>query len=137
MALPADATARLEALGRSRGGRTTKIHALTNAFCRPIAFLVIGGQLADCAAAHALLERMPATSILHGDKDHDSNAARSTAAPGTPRLPCSHLLAKCHQTMGVNVRHWPSVTSLRRSAFVSLRRWPIVTSLRRWPIVTG
>ena len=43
-----------------------------------IMFLVIGGQLADCAAAYALLERMPATSILHGDKGYDSNANRRT-----------------------------------------------------------
>jgi hypothetical protein len=32
-----------QAIGRSRGGRTTKIHALTDACCRPIAFLLTGG----------------------------------------------------------------------------------------------
>ena len=31
-------------IGRSRGGRTTKIHALTDTACRPIAFLLTGGQ---------------------------------------------------------------------------------------------
>ena len=35
-----------QAIGRSRGGRTTKIHALTDRFCRPIAFLLTGGQVA-------------------------------------------------------------------------------------------
>jgi len=67
---------RSQAIGRSRGGRTTKIHALTDAFCRPVAFLLTGGQVADYTAADALLERMPATAILHGDKGYDSDALR-------------------------------------------------------------
>ncbi len=45
--------------------------------------------MADCTAADALLERMPATSILHGDKGYDSNAVRRKiegmgAAPNIP-----------------------------------------------------
>ncbi len=66
---------RAQAIGRSRGGRKTKIHALTDRFCRPIAFLLTGGQVADCTAA--LLEHMPTTVILHGDKGYDSNALRA------------------------------------------------------------
>ena len=65
-----------QAIGRSRGGRTTKIHALTDAQCRPIAFLLTGGQVADCTAGDLLLEQMPACSILHGDKGYDTNAIR-------------------------------------------------------------
>ncbi|WP_100962110.1 IS5 family transposase [Bosea sp. FBZP-16] len=67
---------RNQAIGRSRGGRTTKIHALTDCDCRPIAFLLTGGQVADCTAGSPLLEQMPAARILHGDKDYDSNAIR-------------------------------------------------------------
>jgi transposase len=70
---------RAQAIGRSRGGRTTKIHALTDAACRPIAFLLTGGQVADCTAAALLLEKMPEASILHGDKGYDSNAVRRQA----------------------------------------------------------
>ena len=45
--------------------------------------------MADCVAADALLDRMPATSIMHGDKVHDSNAVRRKiesmgAAPNIP-----------------------------------------------------
>jgi len=80
---------RSQAIGRSRGGRTTKIHALTDGDCRPLAFLLTGGNVADCTAADALLERMPSTSILHGDKGYDSNAVRRKienmgAAPNIP-----------------------------------------------------
>ena len=48
-----------QAIGRSRGGRTTKIHALTDGACRPIAFMLTGGQVADCTAGELLLEQMP------------------------------------------------------------------------------
>src|ERR1051326_6324544 len=65
-----------QAIGRSRGGRTTKIHALTDTGCRPIAFLLTGGQVADCIAADELLDRLVTAEILHGDKGYDSNAVR-------------------------------------------------------------
>jgi len=65
-----------QAIGRSRGGRTTKIHALTDSACRPIAFILTGGQIADCTAGELLLRQMPRASVLHGDKGYDSNAIR-------------------------------------------------------------
>ncbi len=51
--------------------------------------MLTGGQVADCAAADALLDQMPATTILHGDKGYDSNAVRNKieskgAAPNIP-----------------------------------------------------
>jgi transposase len=65
-----------QAIGRSRGGRTTKIHALTDAQCRPLAFMLTGGQVADCTAGATLLQRLPDCDVLHGDKGYDSNAIR-------------------------------------------------------------
>src|SRR5471030_3444710 len=65
-----------QAIGRSRGGRTTKIHALTDAQCRPLAFMLTGGQIADCTAGATLLQRLPDCDVLHGDKGYDSNAIR-------------------------------------------------------------
>ena len=64
-----------QAIGRSRGGRTTKIHALTDAECRPVAFLLTGGQIADCTAGAVLLEEMPRSAILHGDKSRAAETA--------------------------------------------------------------
>ncbi len=54
----------------------TKIHALTDASCRPIAFMLTGGNVADCVAGAELLARLPACEILHGDKGYDSDAIR-------------------------------------------------------------
>lgn len=65
-----------QAIGRSRGGRTTKIHALTDAQCRPLAFMLTGGQIADCTAGAMLLEQLPERDILHADKGYDANALR-------------------------------------------------------------
>jgi transposase len=57
--------------------------------CRPIAFLLTGGQVADCTAADLLLERMPRSPILLGDKGYDSNAIRhKVEGKGTmPNIP--------------------------------------------------
>lgn len=78
-----------QAIGRSRGGRTTKIHALTDLACRPIAFILTGGQVADCTAASVLLQRLVKCRILHADKGYDTNHIRRTVeAKGTmPNIP--------------------------------------------------
>ena len=78
-----------QAIGRSRGGHMTKIHALTDRDCRPIAFLLTGGNVADCTAGHDLLKQLPDARILHADKGYDSNAIRcQIEANGTvPNIP--------------------------------------------------
>ncbi len=48
-----------------------------------------GGHVADCRAAEALLERLPETVLLHGDKAYDSDKLRRQieakgAAPNIP-----------------------------------------------------
>jgi transposase len=65
-----------QAIGRSRGGRTTKIHALTDEHCRPVAFLLTGGQVADCVAAQELLDKLPECAVVNGDKGYDSDGLR-------------------------------------------------------------
>jgi transposase len=62
---------------------------LTDRFCRPIAFLLTGGQVADCIAADVLLDHIASAEILHGDKGYDSDAVRRKieskgAAPNIP-----------------------------------------------------
>ena len=77
------------AIGRSRGERTTKVHALTDRICRPLGFLLTGSQVADRTAADALLDKMPPAVILNGDKGYDSDVLRRKieskgAAPNIP-----------------------------------------------------
>ena len=66
----------LRGQSRSRGGRATKIHPLTGAQCRPLAFMLTSGQVADCTAAAALLGWLPKCDVLHADKGYDANAIR-------------------------------------------------------------
>ncbi len=79
-----------QAVGRSRGRRATKIHALTDQFCRPIAFVLTGGHVPDCIAAEIRLPLAPEeTQVLHGDKGYDGakvhrQIERQGAAPNIP-----------------------------------------------------
>ena len=43
---------------------------------RPHAFMLTGGNVADCVAGAELLERLSACEILRGDKGSDSDAIR-------------------------------------------------------------
>ncbi|MHA6766576.1 IS5 family transposase [Sphingobium ummariense] len=68
-----------QALGRSRGGLTTKIHMLADTFGRPLRFIVTAGQVGDITTAPALLNGLQAEAVL-ADKAYDSNALRALIA---------------------------------------------------------
>jgi transposase len=59
-------------VGRSRGGRNTKIHALADAKGRLIAILLTGGEAHDCPVA----QRLKSPERLLGDKAYDSAELR-------------------------------------------------------------
>lgn len=65
------------------------VHALTDEYCRPLAFIMTGGQVADCTTGSALLQSLPPCEILRADKGFDSNALRRQAEErGTmPNIP--------------------------------------------------
>lgn len=65
-----------QAIGRSRGGRTTKIHAVVDSYGRPIAFEVTPGQLGDVRAALALLGPLPSGRLCLADTAYDSDGLR-------------------------------------------------------------
>jgi transposase len=68
-----------QALGRSRGGLTTKIHMLADALGRPLRFIVTAGQVGDITQAPALLDGQTGRAVL-ADKAYDSNALRAIIA---------------------------------------------------------
>ena len=63
-------------MGRSRGGLTTKIHALVDAEGRPIALKLTEGQAHDGRAADDMLGDLGEGQILLGDRAYDSNRLR-------------------------------------------------------------
>jgi transposase len=65
-----------QAVGRSRGGRNTKIHALADAKGRLIAILLTGGEAHDCPIAERLIRRVKPSKRMLGDKAYDSAELR-------------------------------------------------------------
>ena len=67
-------------MGRSRGGLTTKIHALVDACGLPIALKLTEGQAHDGRSAQDMLGTLNAGQILLADRAYDSDALRETLA---------------------------------------------------------
>jgi len=67
-------------MGRSRGGLTTKIHALVDAIGRPIRLMLSAGQAYDGHAALEMLTDLPADCEVLADRAYDSNAIRTLIA---------------------------------------------------------
>ncbi|MBM6577023.1 IS5 family transposase [Microvirga sp. SRT01] len=68
-----------QALGRSRGGLTTKIHMFATTFGRLLRFRIMPGQASDIVSASALLEGRQAKAVL-ADKAYDGNDLRARIA---------------------------------------------------------
>ena len=91
--------AQTQALGRSSGGFSTKIHTLTDALGNPLAFILTAGQASDIGQARALLQLTPqGAEALLGDKGYDSDPfiqaieAQSMQAVIPPR--CNRLVGR-------------------------------------------
>jgi transposase len=67
-------------MGRSRGGLTTKIHALVDGEGLPIVLKLTEGQAHDGRSAADMLETLTDGAILLADRAYDSNLLRETLA---------------------------------------------------------
>ena len=67
-----------QALGRSCGGFSTKIHAACDALGNPIRFILSPGQASDCSYALPLLEGFEPQAIL-ADKGYDADSILKAA----------------------------------------------------------
>lgn len=65
-------------MGRSRGGLTTKVHALVDSEGRPIALKLTEGQAHDGRSAADMFETVQAGQILLADRAYDSDTLRET-----------------------------------------------------------
>ena len=94
----------LQAIGLTKGGWNTKLHAAVDGKGRPVALLLTGGQVADVSQATELLKNVEA-KIMVLDKGYDSDALRiwlleqgdyslhpgQEQSPGAAALPQSFL----------------------------------------------
>jgi transposase len=76
-------------MGRSRGGLTTKIHALTDARGLPLELVLTLGQAGDCPVAEHLLTWLRPDTIVLADKAYDADwlRRRIEAAGAAPNIP--------------------------------------------------
>ena len=62
-----------EALGRSKGGFTTKIHAMVDALGNPLKFILTAGQRNDITQADSLIKNTSNTTVI-ADKGYDASS---------------------------------------------------------------
>jgi transposase len=66
-----------QAIGRSRGGLTTKLHLAVDATGNPLRLILTKGQIVDIDCAHALIEDLCYGALI-ADKGYDAHALVST-----------------------------------------------------------
>ena len=67
------------AIGKSRGGPTTKIHMACDAHGNPIDFEVTGGEVHDAKAAPEIISKVGEAENFIADKGYDSDEIRHQA----------------------------------------------------------
>nr|WP_141652470.1 IS5 family transposase [Rhizobium grahamii] len=63
-------------IGRTKGGRNTKLHAVCDEKGRPCVLLLTPGNVNDCKVAELCIAAMPPSAELVADKGYDSQALR-------------------------------------------------------------
>jgi len=113
--------AQAQAIGRSRGGRTTKIHAVVDGCGRPLGFTLSAGQRGDAPLAPALIEGLPAARLCIADTAYDSDALRQLLiARGTlPVIPNNPTRKRRHPFDPALYR----LRNLIERAFCRLKDW--------------
>jgi transposase len=113
--------AQAQAIGRSRGGRTTKIHAVVDGQGRPLTFTLSAGERHDLPVASALVEALPAARLCVADAAYDSDAFRELLVDrGTLPVIPNHPTRKRHHPFD------PALYRLRNlieRAFCRLKDW--------------
>lgn len=75
-------------MGQSRGGLTTKIHAVVDAEGRPVRLALTAGQAGDAPMAARLLKTVTPGATVLSDKAYDTDGIRSFEAA---RGDCSNI----------------------------------------------
>jgi len=70
--------ARANAIGISRGGRTTKVHALVDVLGRPLRLVLTPGNTSDMKGADLLIGETIGMKRVIADRGYDANRIRAT-----------------------------------------------------------
>ena len=69
--------AETQAIGVTKGGHNSKVHAIVDEECRPWAFVLTPGNTADCVVAETCVSLIPGITQLVADKGYDTDAFRA------------------------------------------------------------
>jgi transposase len=69
--------AEFQAIGLTKGGRNSKIHAIVDAFLRPWVLILTPGNTADCVMAQECVSLIAGIKELLADKGYDTDAFRA------------------------------------------------------------
>ena len=128
-----------EAIGLSRGGKTSKIHLAVDGYGLPIAFEITGGEVHDAKAAPDLIAQVSIGAMLIADTGYDSQAIRDSVESNgkTTNIPrrknskignsgldkCMYSLRHLVENMFARLKHFRAIATrydkLKRN-FVSL-----------------
>ena len=89
-----------QALGRSRGGFSSKRHGLADALGDPLAFRLTAGQQGDARPARTLLDPVTATAVIAGKAD-DTDAILHAVAAGRALAVIPPRPTRIHPRAGV------------------------------------
>jgi transposase len=115
------------AIGKSRGGPTTKLHITADAHGNPIDFEITGGEVHDSKVANRLIQKVGEAENFIADKGYDSDAIRDQARtagmnPVIPRKSNSkrpnpefdaYLYKLCHlvENLFARLKHFRSIAT--------------------------
>ncbi len=109
------------AIGRTKGGLNSKLHAVCDGEGRPLRLLLTEGQQSDHKGAATLLPDLPAATEMLGDKGYDSDPYRAALIERgiTPCIPpgarrknpakyCKNLYKQRHklENMFAKLKDW-------------------------------
>lgn len=92
-----------QAIGKSSGGNTTKIHMITESCGLPIEFVITSGEVHDSQAASQLIANTPASEFIIADRAYDSDEIRTdiTNKGSVPVIP-----RRCNSKIGNATMDW-------------------------------
>ncbi|ASW03984.1 MULTISPECIES: IS5 family transposase [Burkholderiaceae] len=114
----------LQALGRSRGGQTIKLHLAVDDAGRPLRLIATEGQVSDISFANELVEHLRTGAVI-ADKGYDSNAfvesiratrAKAVIPPRSNRKTKRRYSRVLYRTRNIVERFFSSIKHFRRVA---------------------
>ena len=117
---------RSQSVGRSRGGLTSKIHAVVDTNGLPVRLGLTAGEAHDNCLALKLLSRLRSGSMLLADRGYDADWIRAFATKGVlgptfrPDLTARSRSASAHTFIAPEI--WSSGSSIRSNSVGGSRR---------------